>query len=89
MKHYNIYITGKVQGVFFRDSTKAVADQLRVRGFVMNKPDGSVYIEAECDDLTKDSFLEWCAEGPNRAEVENVRVEEGELQSFINFIVKR
>jgi acylphosphatase len=47
MKHINIKITGKVQGVFFRASTKAVADQIGVKGFVKNEKDGSVYVEAE------------------------------------------
>ena len=47
MKKINIKITGKVQGVFFRASTKAVADQMGIKGLVKNEKDGSVYIEAE------------------------------------------
>ena len=45
MKHLNIIIKGKVQGVFFRASTKAVADQLGVRGIFKNEPNGDVFIE--------------------------------------------
>jgi acylphosphatase len=45
--HKNLYISGKVQGVFYRKSTKEIADKLGVKGFVQNMPDGSVYAEAE------------------------------------------
>jgi len=90
MKHLNISIRGKVQGVFFRLTTKAVADQVGVRGFVVNLKDGSVYIEAEGDDFALDSLLEFCEEGPEGAIVESVEIEEGELKSFSNFeVVKR
>lgn len=90
MKHLNISIRGKVQGVFFRLTTKAVADQVGVRGFVVNLKDGSVYIEAEGDDFALDSLLEFCQEGPEGAIVEGLEVKEGELKSFSNFeVVKR
>ena len=90
MKHLNISIRGKVQGVFFRLTTKAVADQVGVRGFVVNLKDGSVYIEAEGDDFALDSLLEFCEEGPEGAIVESVEAQEGELKSFSNFeVVKR
>ncbi|WP_207426510.1 acylphosphatase [Pedobacter sp. SYSU D00535] len=90
MKHLNITVSGKVQGVFFRASTKAVADQLGVKGFVRNQPDGSVYIEAEGDDFSLESILEWCHTGPERALVEKVEVVEGELKNYRNFeVVKK
>jgi acylphosphatase len=89
MKHYNIAVSGKVQGVFFRDSTKAVADQLGVKGLIRNQPDGSVYIEVEGDDFSLDLFLDWCKKGPERASVENVEVVEGELKNYRNFEVLR
>ncbi len=90
MKHLNISVHGKVQGVFFRATTKAVADQLGVKGLVMNKPDGSVYIEAEGDDFSIESFMEWCHEGPQRAVVEKVESAEGEIKLYRNFeVVKK
>ena len=90
MKHLNITVTGKVQGVFFRTSTKAVADQLGVKGFVRNQPDNSVYIEAEGDDFALESFLEWCHEGPEKAHVDNVTSTEGEMKNYRNFeVVKK
>ncbi|MBY0245987.1 MAG: acylphosphatase [Sphingobacteriaceae bacterium] len=90
MKHINITITGKVQGVFFRASTKAVADQMGVKGTVKNLKDGSVYVEAEATEVLLDLFLEWCNEGPDKSQVESVEVENGELKNFRNFeIIKK
>ncbi len=88
-KHYNIKVFGRVQGVYFRQGTKAVADQLGIVGWVRNEEDGSVYIEAEGDEFSMDSFLDWCNEGPDRAIVEKVEKEEAALQNFTNFIVKK
>ncbi len=87
MKHLNIIVTGKVQGVFFRASTKAVADQLGVKGMVKNMKDGSVYIEAEGDEFSLESFLEWCHEGPEKAKVENVEISPAEMKNYRNFEV--
>ena len=90
MKHINIKVTGKVQGVFFRASTKAVADQMGVKGLVKNEKDGSVYIEAEADATILEMFIEWCNEGPDKANVENVTVVDGELKNYRNFeVVKK
>ncbi len=88
MKHWNITVKGKVQGVYFRLTTKAVADQLGVKGFVRNQEDGSVYIEAEGDDFALSSLVDFCKEGPDRAEVEEVDcVEITEVKGFKNFEV--
>lgn len=89
MKHLNIIIKGKVQGVFFRASTKAVADQLGVKGVVRNEANGDVYIEAEADDMFMELFLDWCAEGPENAQVTSVEKHEGELKNYRNFEVVR
>ena len=87
MKHINIKVIGKVQGVFFRASTKAVADQMGVKGKVKNEKDGSVLIEAEASATILDMFVEWCHKGPEKSNVEQVIVEEGELQDYTNFVV--
>lgn len=90
MKHIKIKITGKVQGVSFRATTKAIADQMGVRGMIRNEKDGSVYMEAEGDDTSLEVFQEWCNEGPDRAKIENVEVTSGELKNYRNFeIIKK
>jgi acylphosphatase len=61
----SILVTGHVQGVFYRASTKAKADELGITGFVQNRPDGKVYIEAEGTDEELDLFKTWCSKGPH------------------------
>lgn len=90
MKHLRIKITGKVQGVSFRYTTKVIADQMGVRGIIKNEKDGSVYIEAEGDDTLLEVFLEWCNEGPDRSIIEKVETEPAELKNYRNFeIIKK
>jgi acylphosphatase len=89
MKHVNICISGKVQGVFFRATAKEQADQLGIKGFVRNDPMGSVYMEAEGDEDHLKVFLEWCARGPSKAHVDNITVEESEVRNFALFEVRR
>ena len=88
-KHLDIIVTGQVQGVFYRASTKAVADQLGVKGIVSNEPNGNVFIEAEGDSISLDMFLDWCKEGPEHANVISVQSHEGELKNYRNFEVVR
>ncbi|RYZ99138.1 MAG: acylphosphatase [Sphingobacteriaceae bacterium] len=88
-KHIDIVITGKVQGVFFRAATKAVADQLGVKGYVKNEKDGTVFVAAEADSALLDMFLEWCNEGPEKAEVKEVKSSGGELKNYRNFEVMK
>lgn len=90
IKHLNITVQGKVQGVSYRVTTKAVADQLGVRGFVRNEANGDVYIEAEAEESLMDMFLDWCNEGPDPARVTAVTTTEGELKNYRNFeVVKK
>lgn len=89
MKYLSIKIRGRVQGVEFRASTKAVADQLKIRGTIRNEKDGTLSVEAEGDDQMMEQFLEWCQEGPEYAIVESVEIEETTHKSFKNFEVIR
>ncbi len=88
MKHYNIRIYGRVQGVFFRDSAKKTARYLGVKGFVKNMPDGSVYIEAEGGSEQLSEFVVWCRKGPATAHVNDVEVKEGKTENFESFNVR-
>ncbi|HUM45515.1 MAG TPA: acylphosphatase [Chitinophagales bacterium] len=89
IKHYDIRIYGKVQGVFFRASARHRAALLDISGFTNNDQDGSVYIEAEGTEENLSTFIGWCHEGPERAEVTKVEVKEGPLKNFTEFEVKR
>lgn len=87
MKHLNIKIFGKVQGVGFRFNTKKRANDLDLNGFVSNESDGSVYIEVEGDEESLEKFTEWCNQGPTFAKVKRIEKEEGEIKDFKEFKV--
>ena len=76
MRAVEARVTGRVQGVFFRASCATEARRLGVAGWVANEADGSVRVHAEGPDAAVGELLEWCHEGPPRADVEEVAVSE-------------
>lgn len=88
-RHYNINIKGKVQGVFFRSSAQAIAQELGVVGNVRNMSNGDVLIEAEGLEPELDQLVEWCWKGPEKALVVELEVTEGSLQDYSSFVVTR
>lgn len=65
-------ISGKVQGVFFRDTTLRTADELKLFGWVRNLPNGSVEVTAEGTHDALESLLNFLRVGPPQAHVEQV-----------------
>lgn len=84
-----ITIRGKVQGVYFRASTKQIADILGLTGFVQNLPDGHVYAEAQGDHELLVRFIQWCHHGPENAQVISVSVTETECKPEFSFEILR
>ena len=82
-----IIVTGKVQGVWYRQSAKSMAGELDIKGTVQNLADGSVNIIASGreDQLLK--LIEWCKEGPPRAHVLSVDVTDLNYQHFEKFSI--
>lgn len=78
---YCLTITGRVQGVSFRYYTMEKARELGISGYVKNKPDGTVYVEAQGETSAMDQFVKWCHQGPSFARVDKVAVEEGSRRS--------
>jgi acylphosphatase len=66
-------VTGKVQGVFFRQSTRHEAERLGVFGSARNLPDGSVEVWARGSEEAVAMLRQWLHRGPARARVESVR----------------
>jgi acylphosphatase len=66
-------ITGQVQGVYFRHSTRLRARELAVRGFARNLPDGSVEVVAHGSSDAVEKLRQWLHRGPAMARVEAVR----------------
>ncbi len=87
-KHYSINVLGKVQGVAFRYHTKQTAQKLSICGFVKNMVDGSVYIEAEGNQLNIQQFINWCKQGPSRARVDTIHVNEAPVQNYKSFEIR-
>jgi acylphosphatase len=85
---YRIRVTGKVQNVGFRFYTSKTANEFNISGFVTNKTDGSVYIEAEGEADAMEAFLHWCSRGPQWARVEGFEVQEQPVMGFKGFNVK-
>lgn len=87
-KHYNITISGRVQGVGFRFSTREMARSTGVKGYVRNLPSGQVYIEVEGSEVQLRHFLSWCHQGPRYGKVDQVTFTEGEFKAFSLFDIK-
>ena len=71
-----LLVSGRVQGVFFRDSCRREAGRLGVSGSATNLDDGRVEVIAEGDESAVSALIEWCREGPPHAEVRGVEVED-------------
>ena len=69
-----IIVKGRVQGVFYRHSTREHANLLGLSGWVRNLPDGTVEIEARGSRRIIDKLVQWCHTGPPGARVEGVVV---------------
>jgi acylphosphatase len=82
-------ITGKVQGVFYRQATKEQALLRGLTGCVKNLPDGSVEAKLFGDEAQVLTMLEWMAVGPPRAVVSELKVSDIETEQFPSFEIVR
>ncbi|MDP4265625.1 MAG: acylphosphatase [Bacteroidota bacterium] len=89
LKTVSILVKGKVQGVFYRHTTKEKATELGITGEVRNMPDDTVHIIATGSTEQTDKLIEWCKQGPPKARVTGVIVKELPLESFEKFIIVR
>ncbi len=80
-----ILVSGRVQGVFFRDSARQEAERLGISGAARNLDDGRVEVIAEGDEDAVDSLIEWCRSGPSHADVDDVQTEDEEPQGASGF----
>ena len=74
MKRVRVFVSGRVQGVFFRAGCERFARSVGLAGSVRNLPDGRVEAVFEGPDADVDSAVGWCREGPSRALVEALEV---------------
>ena len=85
-KRIHAFVSGKVQGVFFRANTKKEANHLKLTGWVRNLEDGRVEFVAEGEENDLARLIKWAKEGPSLAKVDDLQIEwkehEGEFNSF-------
>ncbi|HEX6848806.1 MAG TPA: acylphosphatase [Chitinophagaceae bacterium] len=89
MKTVRLTIKGKVQGVFYRATAKDVADLIGIKGWVRNLPDNNVEITATATEETLQKFVQWCKQGPPKARVDEVVVDDLDPQAFSGFRIIR
>ena len=88
-KRIHIFIIGRVQGVFLRQSTRVMAIKNNVNGWVKNLNDGRVEIVAEGKTQNIDNLVDWCKTGPANSRVDDFELsEENSTDEFENFEVR-
>jgi acylphosphatase len=88
MKSVYINISGKVQGVGFRYNARKAAQRFGVKGYVRNQVDGTVYAEAEGEELAVDLFCEWCKKGPDWARVDRADIHTASVKGYSGFEIR-
>jgi len=89
LKQIHIFITGRVQGVFFRQSTRVMAIKNYVNGWVRNLDDGRVEIVAQGEEQDIHNLANWCKKGPANSRVDEFELKEESItKEFENFEVK-
>lgn len=87
-EHRTFQVHGRVQGVFYRQSTRTEAQRLGLTGFARNNPNGTVTIEVEGPADALAALEAWCHQGPPAAHVDQVDVTPGEVQGYTVFEVR-
>jgi acylphosphatase len=82
-----VIVSGRVQGVFFRDTTRRMAVSRGVSGWARNRDDGAVEAVFEGEPQAVESMVRFVREGPPRAEVEDVQVAEEAPEDIEGFTV--
>ena len=85
----SITVSGLVQGVYYRQSTKEKALELGISGMVKNLPNGNVHILATGTANQLNELVHWCKQGPSHAKVKSVDVEAVDSQVFMSFVILR
>lgn len=89
MKRVHVFISGRVQGVFFRAETQRAAMGLNLTGWVRNVADGRVEAVFEGENANVEKMLVWCHHGPPASRVQEVVVEkEIYIGEFTDFGIK-
>lgn len=88
-KSTRIFLTGSIQGIFFRQSIKNSADKLNVRGYIRSLEDGRVEIFFEGDKEKVETMIKMCKTGHKHANIRNAEEKEEPFQDFKEFRILR
>ena len=88
MKCVHLVVSGRVQGVFFRDNTRRKAIELGLKGYAKNLPDGNVEVVAEGKEDKLKELIEFIKNGPGISRVENIQITHKEPENFKNFEIR-
>ena len=88
MSSVHVIISGEVQGVWFRASTKQKAEELGLTGWVRNTPNGCVEAIFEGEEDIVNKMVDWCYNGPPMAKVDNVEVKKQKTVGFKDFSIR-
>jgi acylphosphatase len=83
-----VLVSGDVQGVFFRDTCRHVANDAGVSGWATNLPDGRVEVALEGDEEAVNKVIEWCRSGPRGATVDSVDVTDEAPEGISGFSIR-
>ena len=83
-----VIVYGRVQGVFFRDTARRMAQSRGLGGWVRNTPEGTVEAVFEGEAAAVDSLVRWCGEGPRGAVVERVEATEEAPEGLTEFRIR-
>ena len=86
-KSVRLYITGTVQGVFFRAFVKENAERYNVKGFTRNLEDGRLEVFLEGDSKEVNKMIELCKKGPKHSQVKDIQIKPEKFQNFKVFKV--
>jgi acylphosphatase len=84
----HVVITGRVQGVFFRDSVREQAEAHGVAGWARNRNDGAVEAVFEGSPEDVERLIDFCRTGPSRADVDDVEISEEEPEGLSGFSIR-
>lgn len=87
MVRRRVVVHGRVQGVFFRDTTRRKAESAGIAGWVANRDDGAVEAVFEGDPEAVEAIVRFAHQGPDRAEVERVETSEEKPEGLEGFQV--
>ena len=85
----HVFVSGRVQGVYYRATTREKAGETGVAGWVKNLDDGRVEAVFEGERAAVEAMIEWCHTGSPRARVDDVEVEYGDPKGIERFEVRR